>query len=158
MRWCSVISEPGSRYLRVCRNEKPPCNYGLNAALRHCAEDCRKSWQLVAVRTQIRCICVNAYKSWSRRWIRVVKVIVNVLIKRILDNILRSSSVFWMLTVDCGLSLFLSLPGQCHLFIVVIEVVYAYTSTLWLQSSWERYLGHVMNQVMCPVKTCHASL
>jgi len=57
----------------------------------------------------------------------------NNLIDGIVSNILRLSSVFWMLTVDCSLSLFFSLPEQYHLFIVVFEGLYTHTSMRWLQ-------------------------
>ena len=43
---------------------------GLNGACANCKEDCRKSRQLVAVRTRIVYTCDQAYKGKSRRLIK----------------------------------------------------------------------------------------
>jgi len=49
-----------------------------------------------------------------------------------------------MLTADCCLSMFFSLPEQCHLFIVIFDGLYAHTSTIWPQCSWWRYRARVI--------------
>jgi len=65
----SDISAPGSRCLLVDKNENPLGRYGLGGALANCKQDCRKSQQLVAVRTQIVYTCDQAYKGYSRKLI-----------------------------------------------------------------------------------------
>jgi len=104
MRWCSSTSIPGSRYPRVCRNEKQLGRCGLYMLLPTEKDILQLIRQLVEEHIRVVSNVDQTYVAWSRRWIRVE--IVNLfLIDRILNNILRSSSVFRLLTVDCCLSL-----------------------------------------------------
>ena len=63
MTRCSDILAPGSRYPLVDKNATPLGWCGLNGAFVNCKEDCRKSRQLVAVRTWIVYTCDQAYKG-----------------------------------------------------------------------------------------------
>jgi len=91
---CEDISAPGNRYPRVRKNVIPLGKCGLNVALPNRREDCRMTRQLVESRTRIVCTCVQAYNAMSRVDNRSWEEILNRVIDRILNNILRSSSVF----------------------------------------------------------------
>jgi len=84
-------------------------------------------WRCFSVHIEILSTCVQAHNSWSRnglktKWLQTID--------RILNNSLRSSLLFWLVTVDCCISLFFSLPKQYHLNIVVFEGLYANTLML----------------------------
>jgi len=102
MRRCSNTSTPGNRYSRVRRNEKPLGRCALNRPLPSDKADLRMTRLLVVERIRIVSNVDQTCVVWSRRWIRVAIVIrfFFFIIDRILNNILRSSSVFWLLTVD----------------------------------------------------------
>ena len=129
VRRCSDTSTTGNRYFRVDRNEKPLGRCGLNVLLPTEKANLRITRQRVAERIRIVSSVVQTYTAWSRRWMRDEMVYSKV--DRILNNILRSSSVFWLLTVGCSLNFF-SWPEPCHLLIVIFEGLYTHTSTLWL--------------------------
>ena len=86
----------------------------------------------------------------------------NCRVDRIPNDILRSSSVFWLLTADCCLNLYVSLLEQCNIFIVVFKDYFAHTSMLWLHYSWHWYRGDIMpfphvpgdNLPCIPVRYC----
>jgi hypothetical protein len=88
-RQCWDIASPGSRYSRIDRHKKPQRGCGLHGARTIQKESCRNSQQPAALRTRLVNMNVQEYMVQSRvcmkEWI---------LKDRILNNILRSSSVF----------------------------------------------------------------
>jgi len=106
--------------------------------------------------TTMRCSVNSAHVEWSPGTQGPVMSVYErsncngFIVDRILNNISRSSSVFWLLTVDWCLIQFFSLPEQCPLFIVVLEGLDAHTSTLWLWWLPHRDYAHKVLMVVAP--------
>jgi hypothetical protein len=89
---CSDIRAPFNRDSQVRKNIKPPGKCGLNGPLQMETEACQKTLQPIAVHTLQVYNDVESDKAQSR--VFMVKVIIKDLLNRIVNNILRSSSVF----------------------------------------------------------------
>jgi len=140
VHWYSDLIVPGSQYSHIYRKQKPPGRCRLNGALPNNIDDCRKTRLSDAVRTWQVCKVVQTYKAQSCIFMR--EVIVQS-IDRICNNILRLSSVFWLLTVDsCWYSFLIartmpSLYSRLHWF--VCPYFNAMTTMLMIALSWSHH-------------------